>query len=402
MSMQRNLTISTLQKSVLLAALLAALPMTANAQTAPASSSSSALMDMGSMAGMDHGSMASMSMPASATSTAKSAVPKAKEQQPVKKLAAPAKALDGMPGMDHGAMPDMAAQAKPTTSSDTQGMDHSTMPSVSAAAMKSMNHGAMSDMHPTTPQSVGAGSMSMNSMQGGSAPPDAHSPDYSDGVGYGSMKPHLAGTDVIGKLLIDQLEAFDGRDGHGQSWELVGWYGTDENKLWIRSEGERRVGRAQDGDAEVLWNHAMATYWGSQLGVRRDFGVGPGRTWAAFGVEGLTPHWLELAATAYVGAAGRTAARLRVEYELLFTQRLVLQPEAEINLYGRNDPQRRIGRGVSDVQFGLRLRYEIRRQFAPYIGVNWVRRVGTSADYVRQDHLPVLDRQWLAGIRIWF
>ena len=98
----------------------------------------------------------------------------------------------------------------------------------------------------------------------------------------------------------------------------------------------------------------------------------------------------------------RTAARLRADYELLFTQRLILQPEFEVNLYGESDPARRIGSGVSAAQLGLRLRYEIRRQFAPYVGVTWVRRFGTTADFARADRQPIFDRQWVAGVRIWF
>ncbi|MEO7050258.1 MAG: copper resistance protein B [Rhodanobacter sp.] len=310
---------------------------------------------------------------------------------------------DSMPGMDHGAVSDIAPQAKPTAPTDRQGMDHGTMPSISPEVMKGMDHEAVSGMHSTAPQSAGAmGGMSMGSMQGGRAPPGARSPDYSDGVGYGSIKPHLAGHDFIGKLLIDQLEAFNGRDGNGQSWELGGWYGTDENKLWIRSEGERPAGKLQDGNAEVLWNHAIATYWGSQLGVRHDFGVGPGSTWAAFGVEGLAPYWFEVEATGYVGSSGRTAARFRVNYDVLFTQRLILTPELEANIYGKDDPARRIGSGLSDMQFGLRLRYEIRRQFAPYVGVVWTRRFGNTADFARADHQAIFDRQWVAGLRIWF
>ncbi|MEY2170237.1 copper resistance protein B [Rhodanobacter sp. FW106-PBR-LB-2-19] len=245
--------------------------------------------------------------------------------------------------------------------------------------------------------------MTMGPMQGGRAPPDARSPDYSDGVGYGDMagmERHDAKS--LGMLLIDQLEAFHGLDANGQAWEAQGWYGSDTSKLWVRTEGERSGGRLEDGDVEAFWSHAVAAFWDSQLGVRQDFGAGPERTWAAFGVQGLAPYWFELEATGYIGANGRTAARLRADYELLFTQRLILQPEAEVNLYGKDDPQRRIGSGVSDVQFGLRLRYEFHRQFAPYIGVNWIRRIGTTADYARQDHQPVLDWQIVAGVRIWF
>lgn len=292
------------------------------------------------------------------------------------------------------------------------GLAAQTVPAPSSSAaptptMPHMDHGAMHGRplhdrgHKGHDDSAMQG-MSMGSMQGGSAPPGARSPDYSDGVGYGAMKPHMVGDTAIGKLLIEQLEVFNGRDGHGQSWELGGWYGTDANKLWIRSEGERSAGEVQDGIIEALWNHAIASYWNTQLGVRHDFGAGPGRTWAAFGVQGLAPYWFEVEATGYVGASGRTAARLRVDYDVLFTQRLILTPELEVNLYGKDDPARGIGSGLSDLQLGLRLRYEIRRQFAPYIGVDWVRRVGASADYARADGAHTLDRQFVAGVRIWF
>ena len=281
--------------------------------------------------------------------------------------------MDAMPGMDHGPM---------------HARDHQTVPG--------MNHGAAHGTDSTP-------GMTMGPMQGGRAPADARSGDYSDGIAASPARGlHMHGGAPAGMLLIDQLEAFHGRDANGQSWEIQGWYGNDSNKLWLRSEGERSRGKLEDGNVEVLWNRNVATFWSTQLGVRHDFGEGPARSWAAFGIQGLAPYWFELEATGYAGAGGRTAARLRAEYELLFTQRLILQPEAEINLYGKNDPQRRIGRGISDVQFGLRLRYEIRRQFAPYVGVNWVRRVGTSADYARQDRQPVLDRQIVAGVRIWF
>ncbi|HZY32715.1 MAG TPA: copper resistance protein B [Rhodanobacter sp.] len=281
--------------------------------------------------------------------------------------------MDAMPGMDHGPM---------------HAMDHQTMPG--------MNHGAAHGTDSTP-------GMTMGPMQGGRAPADARSGDYSDGiVASPAHGLHMHGGAPAGMLLIDQLEAFHGRDANGQSWEIQGWYGNDSDKLWLRSEGERSRGKLEDGNVEVLWNRNVTTFWSTQLGVRHDFGEGPARSWAAFGIQGLAPYWFELEATGYAGAGGRTAARLRAEYELLFTQRVILQPEAEINLYGKNDPQRRIGRGISDVQFGLRLRYEIRRQFAPYVGVNWVRRVGTSADYARQDRQPVLDRQIVAGVRIWF
>jgi copper resistance protein B len=407
MKMHRRNTSTAQHRSALLAALLA-LPLAATAQSAPASSSTSPT-DMSSMPGMDHGHMPGMTMPATASSTAKPATKppiKKTTKHPVPFSSTPAS--HGMDGMDHSAMPGMPMPAKPATSAaptgDMSGMDHSSMPGMSPGAMQGMDHGAMPEKGQGNMAGMGAmPGMTMGPMQGGSAPADARSGDYSEGVAASPAQGlHMHGNAPSGTLLIDQLEAFHGRDANGQSWEVQGWYGNDSDKLWIRSEGERSGGTLEDGNLEAFWNHNVATFWSTQLGVRHDFGEGPARTWAAFGVQGLAPYWFELEATGYVGASGRTAARLRAEYELLFTQRLILQPEAEINLYGENDPQRRIGSGVSDAQFGLRLRYEIRRQFAPYIGVNWVRRIGTTADYARQDHQPVLDRQIVAGVRIWF
>lgn len=419
MNMHHRNTSFVPHRSALLAALLLALPLTVAAQSAPASSSTSS-MDMSSMPGMDHGSMSGMTMPVTANSTAKPATKAPVKKAKKKPITAPPTAashhMDDMQGMDHGAMQGMPMPAKPAASGaptgDMPGMDHSSMPGMSPGAMQGMDHRGMAGMdHGAMPKKdqggmAGMGAMpgmTMGPMQGGSAPADARSDDYSDGVAGSPIQGlHMHGSAPFGMLLIDQLEAFHGRDANGQSWEAEGWYGNDENKLWVRTEGERSRGKPEDGNLEAFWNRNVATFWSTQLGVRHDFGEGPGRTWAAFGVQGLAPYWFELEATGYVGANGRTAARLRADYEMLFTQRLILQPEAEVNLYGKNDPQRRIGSGISDVQFGLRLRYEIRRQFAPYIGVNWVRRIGTAADYARQDRQPVLDRQIVAGVRIWF
>ncbi len=376
MKMDRHNSSFVPHRSALLAALLLALPLTLSAQSAPASSSSTTPMDMSAMPGMDHTGMPGMAMPAKAGGTTKPAAKvsgkKAKKKHAPAAPASVSHEMTDMSGMDHGTMP-AARAAMP-------GMDHDAAPAI----------GSMPGM-------------TMGPMVGGSAPADARSGDYSDGIAGSPMDGlHMHGSAPLGMLLIDQLEAFHSRDANGQNWEAQGWYGNDSDKLWVRTEGERSRGKLEDGDLEAFWNHNVATFWSTQLGGRQDMGEGPKRTWAAFGMQGLAPYWFEVEATGYVGASGRTAARLRADYEMLFTQRLILQPEAEINLYGKNDPQRRIGSGVTDVQFGLRLRYEIHRQFAPYIGVNWIRRIGTTADYARQGHRPVLDRQIVAGLRLWF
>ena len=379
MRMHRRDTSIVPLRSALLAALLLASPLATVAQSAPASSSSTAPMAMGAMPGMDHAGMHGMAIPATAGSAAKPAMNAPVKRPDAPDTPAPSSAgKHDMGGMDHGPVPEM---------------DHSPMPG--------MSHGP-APAAPATSDHFMPG-MAMGPMQGGHAPADARSGDYSDGIAASpAHELHMHGSAPAGMLLVDQLEAFHGRDGNGQSWEAEGWYGSDRDKLWLRSEGERSGGRLEDGEVEALWNHAVAAFWSTQLGVRHDFGAGPQREWTAFGVQGLAPYWFEVEATAYAGPSGRTAARLRVDYELLFSQRLILQPELEANLHGRSDPARRIGSGLADAKLGLRLRYEIRREFAPYIGVVWTRRFGATADFARADHQAALDRQWVAGVRIWF
>jgi copper resistance protein B len=373
--------------------------------------------------------------------------------------ASPAFAQDAMQGMDRSHMQHPAkkpvkptakkqskAAAKPQTPANVmQGMDRSSMPGMvmpppqqqaqskqlaqHAGTMPGMNMSSMQDMPAHAPpnltgamQRLDIGSqigvrpvvrgldlapmqMDMHGMQmqGGKAPPDARSADYSDGIGYGPLGGAvMAGEKPLAMLLIDRLEYFDGRDGNGVALDAQGWYGTDANKLWLKAEGEHGAGRLQDLRAEALWAHPIGIYWDTQLGVRHDFGVGPRRTWAAFGVQGLAPYWFDIEATFYVGQAGRTAFRFESEYELLLTQRLILQPRFEMNLYGRNDPQHGIGSGLSDATLGLRLRYEFIRKFAPYIGVEFERKFGKTVDFARKAGEPAFDPRIVAGLRLWF
>jgi copper resistance protein B len=146
----------------------------------------------------------------------------------------------------------------------------------------------------------------------------------------------------------------------------------------------------------------IGRWWNLQAGARQDFGTGPSRTWAALGVEGLSPFWLEVEATIYAGEQSRTAARIKVERDWLITQRWVLQPELEANLYGKSDPERQIGSGLSDIDVGLRLRYEIQREVAPYVGVSWRKAFGDTASFARSDGKDESNLQLVAGIRMWF
>jgi copper resistance protein B len=205
----------------------------------------------------------------------------------------------------------------------------------------------------------------------------------------------------IGKVLLDQLEWQRSDDTDALSWELDAWYGDDYNKLWLETEGKRLDGDA-DGRVEIMWDRIIAPWWSFQTGLRRDFGRGPSRTWLDLGVQGTAPYALEIDAAIYIGEEGRVAARFSSEYDVLITQRLVLQPELELRAYGKEDPENGIGSGLSDMELGLRLRYEIRREFAPYLGVHWERRFGGTADLARARGEPASDVAFVAGVRAWF
>lgn len=205
-----------------------------------------------------------------------------------------------------------------------------------------------------------------------------------------------------GLIAFDRFEAVHADAGTALAWSARAAYGGDVDRAWLRSEGERVHGRNEHADVELLWGRAIAPYWDTRLGLRHDFGKGPDRTWAAFGVQGLAPYWFEVSATAYVGEQGRTALRGEVEYEGLLTQRLVLQPRVEINAHGKRDVAAGTGSGLSDAALGLRLRYEIRREFAPYVGVERRWRFGGTADAAHADGEAVAETQWLAGVRFWF
>src|SRR5262249_29724449 len=177
--------------------------------------------------------------------------------------------------------------------------------------------------------------------------------------------------------------------------------GGDYNKAWLAFEGDREDGE-NSGRIELLWDHTWTRWWYLQAGARQDFGPGPGRTWLALGVRGTAPHWIGIEAAAYAGDGGRTAARFSAEQDLLITQRLVLQPKLEFNFYGKDDPENGIGSGLADSQLSLRMRYEVRREFAPYVGVVWKKAYGTTADFARAQGRDADELQLAAGLRVWF
>lgn len=215
----------------------------------------------------------------------------------------------------------------------------------------------------------------------------------------GGHQVHDSGVNSM--LLINQLE-WQGGDGNAQGWDIKGWVGGDIDRLWLRSEGERSAGRTESAEAQALWGHAIGPWWDVVGGVRQDFKPGDSQTWAALGVQGMALYNFEAEATLFVGESGNTAARLEGDYDILLTNRLILQPTAELNFYAQNDPQRGMGSGLSESELGLRLRYEIRREFAPYVGVSWNRAYGQTAQYARDEDEDINQLRWVVGVRLWF
>ncbi len=213
---------------------------------------------------------------------------------------------------------------------------------------------------------------------------------------------HMHGRRVDSYVLLDRLEGFNADPGAGQAWEATAWIGGSIDRLWLRSEGERVQNRLESADLELLWGHGFTPWWDVVAGVRHDFKPGDSRTFAAIGVQGLAPQKFEVSATAYLGEGGQTAARVEVEYELLLTNRLVLQPRVEAEWYGKDDPLRHTGSGLSAVEAGLRLRYEFTRRFAPYVGVVHERAFGDTAHYRRDEHGSARETRVVVGLRTWF
>lgn len=200
-------------------------------------------------------------------------------------------------------------------------------------------------------------------------------------------------------VLLDRLEA---QDGDISGWDFRAWAGRDLDKLVVRSEGERESNQTTHADVELLWAHAIGPWWNLVTGLRHDIDPGPSRDWAAVGLQGVAPYEFDVEATAYLGEAGQMSMRFEAEYELLLTQRWVLQPSVELDWYRRDDPERALGSGWSSLELGLRLRYEIRRELAPYVGIVHARKLGDTAAFARIDGHDDADTRLVAGLRVWF
>ena len=207
---------------------------------------------------------------------------------------------------------------------------------------------------------------------------------------------------IIGKLMIDQFETRVTNGDNPLVLEAQAWIGQDLNKLWVKIDSEWVGGDNEELEVQALYSRAIAPYWDFQIGWRHDSKPKPSKNSLAIGLQGVAPYWFEVDTTLYIGESGQVNAILSAEYEWMINQQLVLSPEVSINFHTKNDQEHGVGSGLSDTQIGLRLRYEIKREFAPYIGVNWIQKYGNSADYARHEGEDSSDVQFVVGLRAWF
>ena len=204
-------------------------------------------------------------------------------------------------------------------------------------------------------------------------------------------------------VLLDQFEARVKNGRNGYAWEGEGWYGGDYDRLWIKNEGEGEFGGALErAEVQALFSRAIDPWFNLQAGVRYDIRPQPDRVHLAVGIQGLARYWFEVDGAVFVSSKGDVTARFEGEYDQRITNWVILQPRVEFNLAAQDVPDVRIGSGLSSAEFGLRLRYEIEREFAPYVGVEYERRFGDTARFARAAGEKVGGWALLVGLRSWF
>ena len=407
-----------------------------------------------SMQGMDHSAMPGMTMPMPAKK--KPAARPAAKGKPAKARPAPArrpaaptttrraaptasrKGMDHrtMPGMDHSTMPGMDHAAPQGSQQGMEAMPGMQMPGSGQTApqgseqpMQGMDHSAMPGMTMPADQHSGHDMQGMSGMAGmpgmaaegvqqtGTALPAGNAPapplptDHAADAVYGAdamamgrhhLQQHHGGQNFSQVLLnLAEYQFRNGRDGY--RWDGEAWFGGDINRLFIKSQGEGAFRKGiESAEVQALYSRTIGPYFNLQAGVRQDLGPSPKRTYATVGLQGLAPGFFELEGAVFLSNKGDVLGRLGGYYDQRITQRLILQPRAELNFAAQDVPENRIGSGLSNAELGLRLRYEIRREFAPYVGVSWGRRFGDTARYARADGDRATSKSIVAGIRVWF
>lgn len=343
---------------------------------------------------MDH-SMPGMAMPGMQMPAAKKPVAKPK---PKKRAAQPKKAKAPPPAAAPQTDPHAGHDMSPMPMSGSQAASGPTDHDMSA--MPAMDMGATSEQ--------GAGGTALPAGNAPAPPPPAD--HYADRV-FPPVEMARArdalhrehGGGVFHQVIFNLAEYQARKGGDGYRWDGEAWIGGDINRLVLKSEGEGAFhGGVDRAEIQLLYSRALAPYWNVQAGLRHDFQPNPSRTYATIGIEGLAPYWFEVEGALFLSDKGDVLARAEGYYDQRVTQRLILQPRVELNFAAQDVPENRIGSGLSNAELGLRLRYEIAREIAPYIGISYDRKVGDTARYARINGEDADATSLVIGMRIWF
>jgi len=185
------------------------------------------------------------------------------------------------------------------------------------------------------------------------------------------------------------------------TWDIDGWVGGDYERVWLRSEGEVLDREVENAEAQLYYGWNVATFWDALVGLRQDFEP-EGETYVAASVVGLMPYFFETEASLFVSFNGDVSLRLEQSFDLVITQQLIAEPYLEANLFAQDVPEREIGAGLSDIELGVQLRYEIVRKFAPYLDLAWERKVGQTANLARAAGDDPDEITARLGLRFWF
>ncbi|KQX24136.1 MULTISPECIES: copper resistance protein B [unclassified Sphingomonas] len=362
---------------------------------------------------MDHSTMPGMQMPTPKKPAAKPAPRRQPAAQPSQRRAAPRKPAPPPARAGH-AGPARPAEAPAPATDPHAGHNMATMPGMTmpdapAKAPAGQDMGAMPgmDMGAATSDQKAGGTALPPGNAPAPAPPTDHYADRSFPPGEMARvradlyKEHGGGT--FHQVMFNLAEYQARKGGDGFRWDGEAWLGGDINRLVLKSEGEGGFrGGVDSAEIQTLYSRAINPYWNVQAGVRHDFQPNPSRTYATIGIEGLAPYWFEVEGALFLSDKGDVLARAEGYYDQRITQRLILQPRVELNFAAQDVPENRIGSGLSNAELGLRLRYEIRREFAPYVGISYERKVGDTARYARADGEGTRSTSFVLGIRTWF
>ena len=335
---------------------------------------------------------------------------------PASLTASPVHAQASMPGMEMPPKPsaEQPAPAKPTSPVPTQPAappsdPHAghAMPAAPGTAEKSPDM----DMSGTKSGDHDMSAMQPAGSEVGNAPAPAPPTDHAADALFNPAEMARSRDNLrrengafSGSMILFDLVEFHARPGgNGYRWESDAWFGGDVNRLQIKTEGEGNLGAPiEDFEVQALYSRAISPFWNAHIGLRHDIAPNPSRTYAVVGVEGMAPYWVHASGQLFLSDKGDVRARFEGSYDERITQKLIFQPRFELNFSLQDMPALGVGSGLTSFELGARLRYEFRKEFAPYIGVEWSGRTGDTARYARLAGEKPNAVNFVAGIRFWF